>query len=158
MKTLKIMKTPIMFVIAFAALLLIRLAASAQTYSLDWSTEDGGAGTSTGGVYTVSGTIGQHDAGGPMTGGTYTLQGGFWSVIAAVQTPGPPLLTITHSGNSVIVSWPVSPARFTLQQNSNLANAAGWSTYGGTVSTNNGANSITLTSPVGNLFLRLHHP
>ena len=39
------------------------LCAQAQ-YSIDWSTIDGGGGTSTGGVYTVSGTIGQPDAGG----------------------------------------------------------------------------------------------
>ena len=48
-------------------------AAHAQ-YSIDWHTIDGGGGTSTGGPmigvnYSVSGTIGQADAGGPMTGG-----------------------------------------------------------------------------------------
>ena len=37
----------------------------------------GGGGTSTGGVYSVSGTIGQPDAG-LLTGGSYTLAGGFW--------------------------------------------------------------------------------
>ena len=41
-------------------------------YSLDWFSIDGGAGTSTGGVYSVSGTIGQPDAG-TMAGGSYTL-------------------------------------------------------------------------------------
>ena len=46
--------------------------AYAQTYSIDWSTIDGGGGTSTGGVYSVSGTIGQPDAGGPMTNGQYS--------------------------------------------------------------------------------------
>ena len=39
------------------------LRAWGQSYSIDWSTIDGGGGTSTGGVYTVSGTIGQPDAG-----------------------------------------------------------------------------------------------
>ena len=34
-----------------------------QNYSIDWFTIDGGGGTSTGGVYAVSGTIGQPDAG-----------------------------------------------------------------------------------------------
>jgi len=63
--------------------------AQAQTYSIDWYTIDGGGGTSTGGVYAVSGTIGQPDAGGPMTGGNYSLTGGFWSLIAAVQTGAP---------------------------------------------------------------------
>ena len=41
----------------------------AQQYSIDWYKIAGGGGTSTGGTYAVSGTIGQHDAGGPMTVG-----------------------------------------------------------------------------------------
>ena len=35
----------------------------AQSYSIDWFTIDGGGGTSTGGVFAVSGTLGQPDAG-----------------------------------------------------------------------------------------------
>jgi hypothetical protein len=51
--------------------------ASAQ-YSIPWSTIDGG-GTSAavGGAYSVSGTIGQPDAG-RLNGGSYSLIGGFW--------------------------------------------------------------------------------
>jgi hypothetical protein len=52
--------------------------ASAQL-SITWSTIDGGGGTSTGGVFSLSGTIGQHDAGPAMAGGTFTLTGGFWA-------------------------------------------------------------------------------
>lgn len=152
------MKTPVKCIIVFGVLLLMQLATSAQTYSVDWSTVDGGGGTSTGGVYAVSGTIGQPDAGNAMSGGNYIVTGGFWSVLAVVQTPGAPLLRITHSGSSVIVSWPSSPGGFTVQQNNNLANPAGWSAYSGTMSTNNGVISITVTPPVGNLFLRLYHP
>jgi hypothetical protein len=67
-------------------------------------------------------------------------------------------LAITNSGASVIVSWPLADDGFTLQQNENLANPAGWSTYGGTVSTNNRVNSITITSSTGRQFYRLFHP
>ena len=59
----------------------------AQTFTIDWFTIDGGGGTSTGGVYSVSGTIGQPDAGGPMSGGQYSVTGGFWSLLSVVQTP-----------------------------------------------------------------------
>jgi len=52
--------------------------ASAQ-YTIDWYTIDGGGGTSTGGVFSLSGTIGQPDAG-TMSAGTTTLSGGYWSV------------------------------------------------------------------------------
>jgi len=40
-------------------------------------------------VYSVSGTIGQHDAGGPLVVALF-LTGGFWSLYT-VPTPGAPL-------------------------------------------------------------------
>ena len=136
----------------------LRLPAFAQSYSIDWYKISGGGGASTGATYQVSGTIGQPEAGGAMSGGQYSLTGGFWSLIAVVQTAGGPTLTITQSGNSVTVSWPVGSGGFALQQNGNVANPAGWSPYGGTFNTANGTNSITLTSPTGTLFFRLKTP
>lgn len=52
--------------------------ASAQI-TIDWYTIDGGGGTSSGGSFVVSGTIGQWDAGDAMTGGAFTVVGGFWA-------------------------------------------------------------------------------
>lgn len=49
-------------IISCAGAMLFTSAALAQSYSIDWFTIDGGGGTSTGGVYSVSGTIGQPDA------------------------------------------------------------------------------------------------
>ena len=89
-----------------AIILSAQHALHAQTHSIDWYEIAGGGSTSTGAVYSVSGTIGQPDASGNMIGGNYTLTGGFWSLIAVVQTIGSPTLTITHVGNSVKVSWP----------------------------------------------------
>src|SRR2546426_11713451 len=71
----------------------LALSARAQ-YSIDWYTIDGGGGTSTGSVYSVSGTIGQLDAGGPLTSGQFSVTGGFWALPTAVQTPRAPLLSI----------------------------------------------------------------
>jgi hypothetical protein len=134
------------------------ITACAQNYSIDWYTIDGGGGTSTSGVYSVSGTIGQPDAGGPMTGGNYSLTGGFWALISVVQTAGLPLLTITLNSqlSTVTVSWP-NTGTYTLQQNSNLAGGS-WTTSGYTITTSNGTNSITITPPTGNLFFRLRNP
>ena len=134
-------------------------ALQAQNYSIDWFKISGGGGTSTGGVYSVSGTIGQADADTAMSGGNYSLTGGFWSFVAAVQTPGAPTLTIAHSGSSVMVSWPYPSTGWTLQQNANLANANGWQTSSYSVTTNASLNSITITTPAaGSLFFRLFHP
>jgi hypothetical protein len=147
-------------IILLLALLLPALS-RAQTYTIDWYKVAGGggssAGTNGGTVFSVTGTIGQHDAGGAMTGGGYSLTGGFWSLISVVQTPGVPNLTIEHAGNSVIVSWP-DTGSYNLQQNSNLAAPAGWTTSGYSIATSNGTNSITITPPAGNLFFRLANP
>ena len=79
----------------------------AQSFSLDWFSVDGGGGVSTGGVYSVSGTIGQPDAG-MMSGGNFLLQGGFWAGIVVPSTGEVPALFIRWSSDSVIISW--SPA------------------------------------------------
>ena len=125
----------------------------AQNYSIDWYKVSGGGGTSTGGVYSVSGTIGQHDSGGPMTGGNYSLTGGFWSLLSVVQTPGAPTILISHAGNSVTIYWQ-NVAGWSLQQNSSVAAPANWSASAG-VTTANGTNYLNLTSPAGALFFRL---
>ena len=52
-------------------------AQSGGDYEIGWSTIDGGGGTSNGEPYSLSGTIGQPDAG-RMAGGEYDLTGGFW--------------------------------------------------------------------------------
>src|SRR5215467_9218058 len=94
--------------VLICALLLARVA-SAQSYSINWYKVSGGGGSSTGGVYSVSGTIGQHDAGGPMSGGAYSVTGGFWALIAPIQTPGAPPLYISRGTNSVTVYWQAVP-------------------------------------------------
>ncbi len=136
--------------------LLIPAISFAQPYSIDWYKVAGGGGTSTSAVYSVSGTIGQPDAGGPMSGGNYSVTSGFWSLINVVQTPGLPNLILVRNGaNSVKVLWP-DPATntYTLQQNGNLA-TTNWTTSGYSITTANGTNSITITPPTGNLFFRL---
>jgi hypothetical protein len=131
--------------------------AQAQTTNIDWFKVAGGGGTSTGGTYQISGTIGQHDAGGPMTGGIYSeysLTGGFWSIYA-LQTPGGPILTMTSGSNKVVISWPLSATNFVLMTNANLT-TTNWGTNTSYPVTISGDISITITSPPpGNLFFRL---
>jgi hypothetical protein len=47
----------------------------------NWSV-DGGGGSSSGSGYTITGTLGQPDAG-VLTGNSYTLTGGFWGGVPA---------------------------------------------------------------------------
>ena len=133
-----------------ASLLLALSPLQAQTYAIDWSQLAGGSGTSTGGVYCVSGTIGQPHGSQVMSGGNYSLTSGFWSLMAVVQAPDAPLLTITYAGNQAIISWPASASGWTLQTNANLATPT-WGNYLGTVVNN----SVTIAPPNGTLFFRL---
>ena len=131
---------------------------SAQTYAIDWFTIDGGGGKSTGGVYSVSGTVGQPDAG-KMSGGSYTIDGGFWGIIAAVQTPGAPLLSIARTTtNTVAVYWPSPAAGFLLQQNTNSIASVNWSNVVSTPTDDGTTRTVVINPPGGNRFYRLFHP
>ena len=59
---------------------------SSGQYELSWYTIDGGGGTSSGGPYVLTGTIGQPDAA-YSAGGNYEVLGGFW--------PGGPLCIVS---------------------------------------------------------------
>ena len=148
---------PLFLGFVLVALTSLMTDAIAQPYSIDWHKVAGGGGTSSNGPYSVSGTIGQHDAGGPMTGGNYSLTGGFWALISAVQTPGAPTLYISHSGTTVMVYWQAVGGWTNLEQNAQLAATNGWSVNTGWT-TSGGTNYLNLASPSGNLFFRLSNP
>jgi hypothetical protein len=139
---------------AALALALVALAGRAQSYSVDWFSIDGGGGTSTGGVYSVTGTIGQPDAG-HSSGGNYTIDGGFWGIIAAVQTPGSPLLSVSATKtNTVVVSWPYPSTGFNLQQNSILG-TTNWAGVTNSPVQVGAQLQIIVQPPVGNRYYRL---
>ena len=148
----------------FVLMALLCIAAApvhAQSFSIDWFTIDGGGGTSTGGVYSVSGTIGQPDAGGSMTGGVYSVTGGFWPGVNLIQTPGAPLLAAELlPGGNVRIFWPLPATGFVLDQTAALASppaAISWGQVAFPYQTN--ATHISLTVPAaGNKFYRLRKP
>ena len=85
----------ILLLIPVAVLLLFSIGtAQAQTgggYDLTWNSIDGGGATfSTGGGYSLGGTIGQADAG-AASGGAYSLNGGFWAGVPAIYNAFVPI-------------------------------------------------------------------
>jgi hypothetical protein len=140
--------TALGFVFALAANLV-----RAQSYSVDWFTIDGGGGTSTGGVYSVSGTIGQPDAGGPMTNGQYAVTGGFWALPTAIQVTGAPILAIVPAtpGNATL-SWTPATAGFVLQETLSLS-PTNWVN-----SPSGSTNPITVPAILPTKFYRLFKP
>lgn len=126
-------------------------AAGLAQYAINWYTIDGGGGTSAGGVYSVSGTIGQPDAGGSMTNGQYSVTGGFWALPQAVQVTGVPLLLITSaSPGNVTISWSPNPPGFVLQETWSLS-PANW-----TNSPSGATNPVTLSAAAPAKFYRLN--
>ena len=144
--------------IATACWLCLAAVTRSQThYAMNWFTTDGGGGTSAGGGFTLHGTIGQPDAG-KLNVGPYTLHGGFWSVVAAVQTPGAPLLSIARTvHNTVAVSWPSPSTGYVLQQNSDLT-TTNWVDVAQAPSDNGTTKTVIVNLPTGKMFYRLKKP
>ena len=123
---------------------------AAQSYSLGWYTIDGGGGVSSGGSYTLNGTVGQTDGGAALSGGNYSLQGGFWPGIVVPSSGSAPTLFIQLSGNSMVLSWAPLTAGFELEASDDLSSPA-WSSVSG---------SSPVTIPINAIarFYRLKQP
>jgi hypothetical protein len=123
----------------------------AQSFAIDWHTLDGGGGTSTGGRFSLAGTIGQPDAG-TLSGGGFVLVGGFpgFHVVPA----GPVTLTIQLLANGrVQVSWPADGEGWRLQAATRLGTRADWSTI-----TDPGVTSYTAPAAGPARYFRLRRP
>jgi hypothetical protein len=104
-------------------------------------------------VYSVSGTIGQPDAGTTtMTGGNYSLTGGFWSLIA-IQTTGAPTLKIVPAGSGqATISWSPGSPGFVLQEAVSLS-LTNWMN-----SVSGATNPVAVAVPGDMKFYRLFKP
>lgn len=69
--------------ITAAALAILAGAACAGVPAIDLFTIAGGGGTSTGGDWSITATIGQADAGPGLSGGDWSMAPGFWTVVPA---------------------------------------------------------------------------
>ncbi len=106
-----------------SAVMLLAFTSAPGQYAIEWHKIAGGGGMqSTGGVYSVSGTIGQPDASGAMTNDQYSITGGFWVLPTAVQVSGAPLLGIAPAGPGVAtISWTPNTPGFVLQETMSLS-------------------------------------
>jgi len=89
-------------------------AQSGGGYNPGWSSIDAGAGISSGGEFTLRGTVGQPDTD-RLTGGSYTLAGGFWGqpvpIGAVISPPDAPPPRNYYIIRQVTLTWtPVSSA------------------------------------------------
>jgi chitobiase/beta-hexosaminidase-like protein/List-Bact-rpt repeat protein len=98
---------PLTWLLLALSLLASPPLACAQDFAMDWFTIDGGGGTSSSADYSLSGTIGQPDAG-ILTGDSYIFEGGFWGLIAALSSATVPVNTCVQ-GNGMVVRSPDQP-------------------------------------------------
>jgi len=66
-------------ILTAAAALMLAGHANAQ-FSISSFTIDGGGGKSSGGTFSLTGTVGQAEASAPSTGSSFSLAGGFWGL------------------------------------------------------------------------------
>ena len=130
-------------------------SAVSQPYQIEWSTIDGGGGASSGGSFSLVGTIGQPDAGMTRAGG-YELTGGFWGV---VQEFGCPELHIRFIPGKVIISWREIGAACQLQQCPGIPATPGtWQDLLQPTTLVNGERQLILGATAPARFFRLRKP
>jgi hypothetical protein len=145
-------RTTVFWSLVSGAWFLVLATAHAQ-YSIDWFKVSGGGGTSTSGQFSLSGTIGQQDAGGPMTNGQFSVIGGFWVLPQAVQVVGvPTLFIVPATPGYATISWVPNTPGFVLQEVSSLA-STNWIN-----SPSGSANPTTVPAVVPAKFYRLFKP
>ncbi len=127
----------------------IAAGADAPSFSLEGFTIGGGGGISSGATYTLSGTIGQPDAG-TMSSTRYTLEGGFWPAVVAASSGGGPTLFIQPALGSVTISWSPATSGFGLEQTDSLDPATWTSAPTG--------NPVTIPATTAARFYRLRKP
>jgi hypothetical protein len=136
-----------------ALILFASLLNAAAQYEIIWSTMDSGGGQSSGGAYTLTGTIGQPDAG-VSTARGYTLYGGFWNFVELEIVPA---LRIIHAGPNVILAWPDPSLNFELQSTVDLLPAA-WSNVADAPLVVGAEKQVTLPLQPTRQFFRLRRP
>jgi len=113
----------------FLSLACPALAAAAESLSIDWYTVDGGGGSTSAGEFTLSGTVGQPDAGTlTAAGGGFTLFGGYWgrfSEVTVIPSERPRLYVRLINASTLVLSWPTDQTGYLLEQR--LAAMPGWS-------------------------------
>ncbi len=128
---------------------------AAQDFAIDWYTIDGGGGASSGGPFSLTGTIGEAESV-AMSGGGFSIEGGVWAILNVVPTPGAPSLRLVlTSTNTIVVAWTALASGYELQQSSN-PEALVWSAVVQPPIQMGDDKQVILPLTSGNTYFRLH--
>lgn len=103
---------------------LLVASSAVADYAVDWFKVSSGGGSSQGGDYSLSGTVGQTGIG-TISASNFAIEGGFWGLAPRSFAPQPPTLFIRISTNQVVISWVASVGQFVLEQ-SGTVDASEW--------------------------------
>ncbi|MSU59447.1 MAG: hypothetical protein EXS35_14960 [Pedosphaera sp.] len=134
--------------------LCVSLRAQSDDFAIDWFSLDSGGGTSSDDVYSLSGTVGQPDAG-ELSEAVFAVTGGFWAAAVEAVTSGPPALLITRVGANLVLSWSASATGFYLEVNPDLFQPGGWHFISQPISVVNGLNTVTVPASGAMEYYRL---
>ncbi len=143
--------------LAFGAVALLLVQSGSGQYAIGKKAVASGGGSSTGGAYTVTGTIGQFEAS-PVSGGiSFAVGGGFW--YGGIPTPGAPGLTIRRLPDSgtVRVSWQDPGSIYVLEESfgPNALQPGSWTPVPGPYPVEGGVFVHDIANPTGSRFFRL---
>lgn len=140
-----------------AGLMLLVPHLDAQNFAIDRHTIAGGGGTSTNAQFSISGTVGQPDAGPHLSGGQFAVDGGLWNMAILVATPGTPLLSLTllKASGTLFFSWPLSAVGYVLETTPAVGPFATWTVVSTSVQTGGQYQYVLLRPQPGIHFFRL---
>ena len=137
------------------AFLLAPFVGQGQTFTATPSVIGAGGGTSAGGAFSLTGTIGQ-SAVSASNGGAFSLESGFWSAFVVIQVEGAPRLSAVLSGGVITLSWPENPSGYQLESSASLSpGSADWSPMTQTPQLDGETLLISVPSTQGMTFFRL---
>ena len=114
------------YLLTLTAALALAITTQAQPFEVQTTFIGAPAGVSRNGAFTVSGVVGQPEAG-SVAGGGFTSEGG-WPAPIIVESPGAPTLRIDfhRASGAVTVAWPASATGHTLEGNADVNDPEGW--------------------------------
>ena len=128
---------------------------NADPYHVARFTIDSGGGEAAGNGFTLTGTLGQPDAGHDMQGGSFSMTGGFWTGRAfVVQSDGMPELLIRKENAFVVLWWASEDEAIKLQFVESLQSQV-WMDVQQVPKRENGASEISLLPQIDKMYFRL---
>jgi len=119
---------------------------------------DSGGRLSSGGGWSVEGSLGQPWAD-PSAGGGFELAGGLWAATFSVSAGEAPELLISVAAGQVRLAWQGGDSQWRLEQTSQLAPPNdNWTAVAGTPLLENQTRLLTLPVERGARYFRLKHP